>query len=54
MAKDWDSLKLPTMHYRRKRYDLIQLFKIGPGYEDIKPDIFWNSMITVREDIYSK
>ena len=31
-----ESLKLPTMHYRRKRYDLIQFFKIVHGYEDIK------------------
>ena len=36
-----ESLKLPTMHYRRKRYDLIQLFKIVHGYEDIKPDNFF-------------
>ena len=47
-------MKLPTMHYRRKRYDLIQLFKIVHGYEDIKPDIFLNSMITAQEDIYSQ
>ena len=33
-----ESLKLPTMHYRRKRYELKQLFKIVNGYEDIKPD----------------
>ena len=50
----FESLKLPTMHYRRKRYDLIQLFKIVHGYEDIKPDNFLNSMITAQEDIYSK
>ena len=36
-----ESLKIPTMHYRRKRYDLIQLFKIVYGYEDIKPDNFF-------------
>ena len=36
-----ESLILPTMHYRRKRYDLIQLFKIVHGYEDIKPDKFF-------------
>ena len=36
-----ESLKLPTMYYRRKRYDLIQLFKILHGYEDIKPDNFF-------------
>ena len=38
-----ESLKLPTMHYRRKRYDLIQLFKIVHvhRYEDIKPDNFF-------------
>ena len=28
-----ESLKLPTMHYKRKRHDLIQLFKIVHGYE---------------------
>ena len=37
------SLKLPTTHYRRKRYDL-QLYKIILGYEDIKPEFFFNSM----------
>ena len=36
-----ESLKLSTMHYRRKRYNLIQLFKIVHGYEDIKPDKFF-------------
>ena len=36
-----ESLKLPTMHYRRKRYDLIQSFKIVHGNEDIKPDKFF-------------
>ena len=36
-----ESLKLDSMHYRRKRYDLIQLFKIVHGYEDIKPDMFF-------------
>ena len=35
-----ESMKLPTMHYRRNRYDLIQLFKIVHGYEDIKSDKF--------------
>ena len=35
------SLKLPTMHHRRKRYDLIQLFKIVHGYEDIEPEKFF-------------
>lgn len=35
------SLKLPTMYYRRKRYDLIQLYKIVHGYEDIKPEKFF-------------
>ena len=36
-----ESLKLPTMHYRRKRYYLIQLFKKEHGYEVIKPDNFF-------------
>ena len=36
MAKYLESLKLPTMNYRRKRYDLIQLFKIIHGNENIK------------------
>ena len=35
-----ESLKLPTMHYRRKGYDLIQTFKIVHGYEDTKPVFF--------------
>ena len=35
-------LKLLTMHFRRKRYDLIQLlFKIVHGYEDIRPEKFF-------------
>lgn len=33
-------LKLPTLHYRRKRYDLIQLYKIVHGFEDIDPGKF--------------
>ena len=36
-----ERLKLPTLHYRRKRYDLIQLYKIVHGYEDIKPEEFF-------------
>lgn len=36
-----DNLNLPTLYYRRKRYDLIQLFKIVHGYEDIKPEKFF-------------
>ena len=48
------SLKLPTMHYRKKRYDLIQLYKIIHGYEDIKPDFFLNSMTIVQEVTYSE
>lgn len=36
-----ESLNLPTLYYRRKRYDLIQLFKIVHGYEDIKPEKFF-------------
>ena len=33
-------LNLPTLHYRRKRYDLIQLYKIVHGFEDIHPGKF--------------
>ena len=33
-----ERLKLPTLLYRRKRYDLIQLCKIVHGYEDVKPE----------------
>ena len=36
-----ESLKLPTLLYRRKRYDLIQLYKIVHGYEDVKPEKFF-------------
>ena len=36
-----ERLNLPTLYYRRKRYDLIQLFKIVHGYEDIKPEKFF-------------
>ena len=36
-----ESLKLPTLFYRRKRYDLIQLYKIVHGYEDVKPEKFF-------------
>lgn len=34
-------LNLPTLQYRRKRYDLIQLFKIVHGFEDINPRKFF-------------
>ena len=33
-----ESLKLPTLLYRRKRYDLIQLYKKVHGFEDIKAE----------------
>ena len=33
-------LKLPTLHYRRKRYDLIQQYRIVHGFEDIQPGKF--------------
>ena len=33
-------LNLPTLHYRRKRFDLIQLYKIVHGFEDIQPGKF--------------
>ena len=36
-----ESLKLPTLLYRRKRYDLIQLYKIVHGFEDIKAEKFF-------------
>ena len=36
-----ERLNLPTLYYRRKCYDLIQLFKIVHGYEDIKPEKFF-------------
>ena len=36
-----ESLKLPTLFYRRKRYDLIQLYKIVHGFEDVKPEKFF-------------
>ena len=42
------------MHYRLKRYGLIQLFKIVHGYEDMKPDNFLDSMKTAQEETYSK
>ena len=35
-----EGLNLPTLHYRRKRYDLIQLYKIVHGFEDIEPGKF--------------
>ena len=35
-----EGLSLPTLHYRRKRYDLIQLNKIVHGFEDIEPGKF--------------
>ena len=30
-------LNLPTLHYRRKRYDLIQLYMIVHGFDEIEP-----------------
>ena len=33
-----ESLKLPTLLYRRKRHDLIQSYKIVYCYEDVKPE----------------
>ena len=33
-------MNLPTLHYRRKRYDLIQLCKTVYGFEDIHPGKF--------------
>ena len=35
-----EGLNLPMLHYRRKRYDLIQLYKIVHGFEDIEPGKF--------------
>lgn len=35
------ALNLPTLLYRRKRGDLIQVFKILNGYDDISPDEFF-------------
>ena len=35
-----EKLNLPTLYHRRKHYDLIQLFRIVHGYEDIKPEKF--------------
>ena len=50
-----ERLKLPILLYRRKRYDLIQTYKIVHGYEDVKPEKnSLNSMIIAREDTYSK
>ena len=34
-------LNLPTLLYRRKRDDLIQVFKIVNGVDDISPDKFF-------------
>ena len=35
------SLNLPTLYYRRKRFDLIQMFKIVHGYEKVDIDKFF-------------
>ena len=43
-------LKLPTLLYRRKRYDLIQLYKIVHGYEENS----LNLMKIAREATFSK
>ena len=34
-------LNLPTLYYRRRRFDLIQLFKIVHGYEKVDIDKFF-------------
>ena len=34
-------LGLPTLHYRRERQDMLQVFKILQGYDDINPDEFF-------------
>jgi len=35
-------LNLPTLLYRRQRFDLIQIFKIIKGFDDISVDEFFN------------
>ena len=34
--------KLPSMKYRRKRGDMIQVYKIINGLDDLKKEEFWN------------
>ena len=36
------TLGLPTLTYRRKRADIIEVFKIMNGYDKINKDIFFN------------
>ena len=48
--KRLEELNLPTLLYRRKRGDLILVFKILNGVDDISPDKFFKfSETTTRE-----
>ena len=47
------ALNLPTLYYRRMRYDLIQLYKIISNIEDTNIDKFgYLLMITKQEGIF--
>ena len=46
-----EALNLPTLLYRRKRGDLIQVFKILHGIDDISPDKFSYFLIQQHKDI---
>jgi hypothetical protein len=34
-------LNLPTLLYRRQRFDLIQIYKIINGFDNVDPDKFF-------------
>ena len=40
------ALGLPTLEYRRERYDMLQIFKAVHNYDDLK----WDSMFTLSAE----
>ena len=45
-------LNIPTLHHRRMRYDLIQLYRIVHGFDEIEPESLLNLMTIVHEVTY--
>lgn len=47
-------LNLPTLLYRRERYDQIQVFKIINNFDNISAEKFFQFTTTILEDTYLK